>query len=149
MKVQGSYTLKAPIDKVWEFLMDPNSISKVLPGCKSLEETMPDTFEGTLEIGIAAVKGSYSGSVQLLDKEPPSSYRMIIDGNGKRGFVKGEAEVGLEAVDEETILTYDADTQVGGLIANVGQRMLSGAAKMIIKQSLKKLDDELANEAAE
>ncbi len=148
MKVQGNYTLNAPIDKVWAFLMDPNAIAKVLPGCKALEETRPDTFEGTLEIGIAAVKGSYSGSVQLLDKEPPKSYRMLIDGNGKRGFVKGEAAVGLEAQDEaETILTYDADTQVGGLIANVGQRMLSGAAKMIIKQSLKKLEQELANQA--
>lgn len=145
MKVKGNYTLNAPIDKVWEFLMDPNSIAKVLPGCKSLEETQPDTFSGTLEIGIAAVKGSYSGSVQLLDKEPPNSYRMLIDGNGKRGFVKGEAAVGLEAQDEAaTILTYDADTQVGGLIANVGQRMLSGAAKMVIKQSLKKLEQELA-----
>ncbi|PON14662.1 carbon monoxide dehydrogenase [Candidatus Entotheonella serta] len=148
MKVNGYYTLRAPIDKVWAFLMDPNSIAKVLPGCKALEETQPDTFEGTLEIGIAAVKGSYSGSVQLLDKEQPRSYRMIIDGNGKRGFVKGEASVGLEAANEETILTYDADTQVGGLIANVGQRMLSGAAKMIINQSLKKLDQELANEMA-
>ncbi len=143
MKVKGSYTLKAPIDKVWEFLMDPDSISKVLPGCKSLEETRPDTFEGTLEIGVAAVKGSYSGSVQLLDKAPPTSYRMLLDGNGKRGFVKGEASIGLEAKDQDTILTYDAETQVGGLIANVGQRMLSGAAKMIINQSLKKLDKEL------
>lgn len=148
MKVNGHYTLQAPIDKVWAFLMDPNSIAKVLPGCKALEETQPDTFEGTLEIGIAAVKGSYSGSVQLLDKEQPRSYRIIIDGNGKRGFVKGEASVGLEAANEETILTYDADTQVGGLIANVGQRMLSGAAKMIINQSLKNLDQELANEMA-
>jgi carbon monoxide dehydrogenase subunit G len=87
--------------------------------------------------------------VQLLDKEPPRSYRMIIDGNGKRGFVKGEASVSLEAQDNDTVLTYDADTQVGGLIANVGQRMLSGAAKMIINQSLKRLDKELAGEAAQ
>jgi uncharacterized protein len=149
MKVKGNYTLNAPIDKVWGFLMDPQSIAKVLPGCKILEETQPDTFAGTIEIGIAAVKGSYSGSVRLLDKEPPTSYRMIIDGNGKRGFVKGEASVGLEAKDQDTILTYDADTQVGGLIANVGQRMLSGAAKMVINQSLKKLEKELASEAAE
>ncbi len=145
MKVKGNHTLNAPIDKVWTFLMDPDAIAKVLPGCKTLEQTQPDTFEGTLEIGIAAVKGAYSGSVQLLDKEPPNSYRMLIDGNGKRGFVKGEAAVGLEAQDDAgTILTYNADTQVGGLIANVGQRMLSGAAKMIIKQSLKKLEQELA-----
>lgn len=149
MKMNGSYTLKAPIEKVWAFLMDPDSIAKVLPGCKSLKETQTDQFEGTLEIGIDAVKGSYSGSVQLLDKERPTSYRMIIDGNGKRGFVKGEASIGLEAQDEETVLSYHADTQVGGLIANVGQRMLSGAAKMIVNQSLKKLDKELASDSVE
>jgi carbon monoxide dehydrogenase subunit G len=149
VKVNGKYTLKAPIDKVWTFLMDPNSIAKVLPGCDSLQETQPDRFEGSLEIGIAAVKGAYAGSVQLLDKEAPTRYRMIIDGSGKRGFVKGEASVALEAVDDDTVLTYDADTQVGGLIANVGQRMLSGAAKMIINQSLKRLDKELAGDAVE
>lgn len=145
MKVNGSYTLNAPIDKVWAFLMDPDSIAKVMPGCEELKETEPDTFEGTLNIGVAAVKGVYSGSVQLLDKSEPTHYRMLIDGSGKRGFVKGEATIDLEAQEGATVLTYDADTQVGGLIANVGQRMIGGAAKLIINQSLKKLQQELSD----
>ncbi len=145
MNVNGTYTLNAPIDKVWAFLMDPDSIAKVMPGCEELKETEPDVFEGTMTIGIAAVKGTYSGSVHLIDKEEPTHYRMLIDGNGKRGFVKGEATIDLEEQSGETVLTYNADTQVGGLIANVGQRMIGGASKLIINQSLKRLQQELSN----
>lgn len=144
MKMHGTYTLPAPIDQVWMFLMDPEAIAKVMPGCEQLEEIGPDTYRATLKLGIAAVKGTYAGSVQLLDKTPPTSYRMLIDGSGTPGFVKGEAAVALTGQDEQTVLTYTADIQVGGLIANVGQRMIGGVAKLIVNQSLKKLEEELA-----
>ena len=144
MKMHGTYTLSAPIDQVWVFLMDPEAIAKVMPGCEQLEEIGPDTYRATLKLGIAAVKGTYAGSVQLLDKTPPTSYRMLIDGSGTPGFVKGEAAVALTGQDEQTVLTYTADIQVGGLIANVGQRMIGGVAKLIVNQSLKKLGEELA-----
>ena len=117
-----------------------------MPGCERLEEVRPDTFEATLKLGIAAVQGTYIGSVQLLDKTPPSHYRMMVDGSGTPGFVKGEATIDLEEKDGETVLTYSADVQVGGLIANVGQRMISGVAKMIVNQSLKKLAEEIAQQ---
>jgi carbon monoxide dehydrogenase subunit G len=68
---------------------------------------------------------------------------MLIDGSGTPGFVKGEASITLAAQGDKTVLTYDADTQVGGLIANVGQRMIGGVAKLIINQALKKLEHEL------
>jgi uncharacterized protein len=145
VKISGTHTLAAPRDKVWAFLMDPACIAKVIIGCERLEEVAPDTYQATLKLGIAAVKGTYNGAVQLLDKTPPTRYRMRIDGSGTPGFVKGEAIVDLAEQDGQTVLTYDADTQVGGLIANVGQRMISGVAKLIINQSLKKLEDELAH----
>ena len=144
MKVQGTYTLEAPVEKVWTFLMDPQAIARVIPGCETLQEVEPDKYRATMKIGIAAIKGTYNGSVQLFDKTPPTHYRMLVDGSGTPGFVKGEASVELAAQDQQTVLTYDADTQVGGLIANVGQRMISGAAKLIINQALKKLTEELA-----
>lgn len=145
VKMQGTYTLDAPREKVWSFLMEPEMIARVMPGCERLEEVSPDTYEATLKLGIAAVKGTYNGEVQLLDKSPPNHYRMIIDGSGTPGFVKGEAAIDLQEEDGKTVLAYDADTQVGGLIANVGQRMISGVAKMLINQSLKKLNEELAH----
>ena len=144
MKINGTRTLEAPVDKVWSFLMDPTAIAKVLPGCERLEEVEPDKFQATLQIGVAAVKGTYSGAVQMLDKTPPHSYRMLIDGSGAPGFVKGEATVTLTPQDGQTMLSYDADAQVGGLIASVGQRIVGGAAKLIINQALKQLEEELA-----
>ena len=144
MKMQGTYTLDAPVEKVWTFLMDPQAIAKVIPGCETLQEVEPDKYRATMKIGIAAIKGTYNGSVQLLEKTPPTRYRMLVDGSGTPGFVKGEASVDLAAQGQQTVLTYDADTQVGGLIANVGQRMISGAARLIINQALKKLAEELA-----
>jgi uncharacterized protein len=144
VKMNGAYTLDAPVEKVWAFLMDPQAIAKVLPGCETLQEIEPDKYQATLKLGIAAIKGTYNGSVQLFDKTPPMHYRMLVDGSGTPGFVKGEARVDLTAQGNQTVLTYDADTQVGGLIASVGQRMISGVAKMIINQALKKLTEELA-----
>jgi carbon monoxide dehydrogenase subunit G len=144
VKISGQYTLDAPREKVWAFLMNPEAIAKVMPGCEQLEETAPDTYKATLKLGIAAVKGTYIGSVQLSDKTSPTHYRMLIDGSGAPGFVKGEATVDLAEQDDKTVLGYDADVQVGGLIANVGQRMIGGVAKLIINQSLKKLEEELA-----
>jgi len=144
VQVQGTYTLDAPVEKVWTFLMDPQAIARVIPGCETLQEVGPDTYRATMKIGVAAIKGTYSGSVQLLDKTPPSRYRMLLDGSGTAGFVKGEARVALAAQGQQTVLTYDAETQVGGLIANVGQRMISLAAPLIINQALQKLAAELA-----
>jgi len=144
VQMQGTYTLDAPVEKVWAFLMDPEAIARVIPGCETLQEIEPDKYQATLKLGIAAVKGTYNGSVQLLDKTPPTRYRMLVDGSGTPGFVKGEATIDLAAQGDQTVLTYDADTQVGGLIANVGQRMISGVARLIINQGLKKLTEELA-----
>src|SRR5207245_1236921 len=87
--MQGTYTLDAPVEKVWTFLMDPQAIAKVMPGCETLEEVEPDKYRATMKIGIAAIKGTYNGSVQLLEKTPPTRYRMLIDGSGTAGFVKG------------------------------------------------------------
>ena len=72
MKVQGTYTLEAPLEKVWTFLMDPQAIARVIPGCETLQEVEPDKYRATMKIGIAAIKGTYNGSVQLFDQTPPT-----------------------------------------------------------------------------
>ncbi|MGQ4808263.1 hypothetical protein NKDENANG_01643 [Candidatus Entotheonellaceae bacterium PAL068K] len=144
MKLQGNHTFIVSRDQVWAFLMHPECMAKVMPGCERLEEVEPDTFEVSLKLGIAAVQGIYTGSVKLLDKTPPSHYRMLIEGSGTPGFVKGEAMIDLQEQDGKTVMTYNADVQVGGLIANVGQRMIGGVGKLLVNQSLKKLDEELA-----
>jgi carbon monoxide dehydrogenase subunit G len=135
MQVEGQYTINAPIDRVWAYLQDPAGLQACIPGCEKLEPRGDDSFEATLKVGVAAVKGTYQGKVTIADKEPPRRYRMLVEGSGGPGFVRGEAAIELSATDPNTTLVQvKGDGQVGGTVAGVGQRMLGGVAKMLMKQ---------------
>ena len=76
---------------------DPERLSKLIPGCEKLEVLGPDEFAGTLNVGIAAVKGVYSGKLKLEDNRPPEHYKMLVDGKGKQGFMRGSGTLDLVA----------------------------------------------------
>lgn len=134
MKIQGSYDLPAARDRVWQALLDPEQLAKAIPGCERLDAAGPDEYKATLKVGVAAVKGTFEGKVRLSDREPPARYRMLVEGSGAPGFVRGEARMELSEVEGRTRVAYDADVQIGGLIAGVGQRMLGGVTKMMLDQ---------------
>ena len=135
MQVEGQYTINAPIERVWEALQDPLGLQACIPGCERLEARGEDAYEATMKVGVAAVKGVYQGKVAISDKEPPNRYRMLVEGSGGPGFVRGEARIELVAKDANTTLVnVKGDGQVGGTVAGVGQRMLGGVAKMLMKQ---------------
>jgi carbon monoxide dehydrogenase subunit G len=143
MKLEGKFRFDATQQEVWDIFTDPRYLEKALPGCERLEETEPGKYDAYLKIGIAAVKGSYTGKFELADTEPPRKYRLIGEGSGNPGFVKGEALIELNDDNGKTLVTYQGDVQVGGLIAGVGQRMISGIAKMMLNQFFKKMKKEL------
>jgi hypothetical protein len=143
MKIEGSYDLPAPRDRVWQALLDPGQISKAIPGCEKLEASGPDEYKATLKVGVAAVKGTFEGKVRLSEKEPPERYKMAVEGSGAPGFVRGEAKMELTEVEGATRVTYIADVQIGGLIAGVGQRMLGGVTKMMVDQFFSKMAEQL------
>ena len=140
MKIEGSYTFKAPRQKVWDILLDPQMIAQCMPGCEGLKEVGPDEYEATMKIGVASVKGSYKGKVSIKERQAPSHYVLSGEGSGGAGFMKGDMSVDLEEKNGETMLRYSADAKVGGLIAGVGQRMLGGVAKMMADQFFKKME---------
>ena len=143
MKLAGTQTFSAPRHKVWEFLIDPHRLSKCLPGCEKFEATGENEYSAQLNVGLAAVKGIYNGKVKLDELQPPSHYKMLIDGKGKQGFIKGFGTLDLVEQGNETVLTYSGDIQVGGPLASVGQRMIDGAAMMMIGQFFTALEAEL------
>ena len=143
MKIEGHYDLPAPLDRVWQALLDPEQLSKAIPGCEKLEAAGPDEYKATLKVGVAAVKGTFEGKVRLSDKEPRTRYKMAVEGSGGPGFVRGEAAMELSEVAGGTRVAYQADVQVGGLIAGVGQRMLGGVAKMLLDQFFSRMAEEL------
>jgi len=129
VKITGSYTVDAPREDFWAALQDPAVLARTLPGCESLEVVGPDAYAATLTAGVASIKGTYRGRVQLLDKQPPESYRLTAEGSGSPGTIQADAVVRLEVDGDTTIVHYDADAVVGGMIGGVGQRMIAGAAR--------------------
>ena len=135
MKVSGTYKFEAPIQRVWEFLIDPEKLQKCIPGAGKLEKVGENEYTGEINVGLAAVKGMYQGRVKLEDLQPPKHYRIVVDGKGKQGFIKGTGTLDLEGTGaNETTLTYAGDAQIGGPLASVGQRMIDGASKTMLTQ---------------
>lgn len=146
MKLEGTYTFQAPVERVWDLLTNPRNLEKALPGCEKLEEMEPGKFDVFLKIGIAAVKGSYKGKFEISDPEPPHRTRLIGEGKGLLGFVKGEARIELSPQNQGTVISYRGEVQVGGLLAGIGQRMIGGVAKMLLEQFFKNMGNILKSE---
>jgi carbon monoxide dehydrogenase subunit G len=138
MKVEGQFTFDgiAPL-AVWSFLTDPNRIAQCLPGCEKLAQTSEDTYDLEMRFGVGAISGVFRGSIRLHDLKPTSEYQMTVDGTGTPGFVKGEGTIQLAPDDTGTLLRYSGDVAAGGPIASLGQRMIGGAARMVIDQFFK------------
>jgi len=134
MKIEGSHDVPAPRQKVWDAFLNPEQLRQAIPGCEKLEAIGNDEFKATMKIGVAAVKGTFEGKVKITEKNPPNSYRLVVEGSGGPGFVRGETLISLTDIDGGTRVSYSADVQVGGLIAGVGQRMLGGVSKMLADQ---------------
>ncbi|HZU81825.1 MAG TPA: carbon monoxide dehydrogenase subunit G [Polyangiaceae bacterium] len=142
MKLEGDFLFDAPIEEVWTALLDPVVLAAAMPGCEKLER-VDGCYEGELNIKVGPVQGKFSGKVDLKDMQEPRSYTMIVEGRGAPGFVKATAAVRLERDGEGTRLRYDADAQVGGKIASVGQRLLEASARAISRQSLEGLQENI------
>jgi len=134
MKIEGTHQLSAKRERVYQVLTDPLVLRRCIPGCERLEKTGENTYAVTLRAGVGSIKGVFTGNVRLEDLRPPSHYRLVVDGKGQPGFLKGTGDLDLEEQTGETLIKYQGDVQVGGTIASVGQRMIQGAAKMMASQ---------------
>lgn len=137
MIISGKSTFPAPRQRIWELFNHPEALRRCTPGCEKLEAVGPDQFSAVLKVGVAAVKGTYTGKLHLTEKNPPESYTLRVEGSGAPGWVKGSAKFRFAKVGGETEVDYEWDVQVGGLVAGVGQRILTGVAKMMIDQFFK------------
>ena len=147
MNLDGSAVLHADPEKVWAVITDPAVLARTIPGCESLEQTGNDAYKMNVTVGVGAIRGTYAGEVKLSDQNRPSSYVMHASGAGGPGNVRATVTINLEPHSEGTALTYSADAVVGGPVAGVGQRMISGVAKRMAGQFFKAIDDELTGVA--
>jgi carbon monoxide dehydrogenase subunit G len=144
MDISGSYTFDAPPDRVWTLLMDPAVISSCIPGCDRFEPNGENSYRVGLTVALAAITGSYAGTVTLSDLIPPMSYCLIAEGQGRPGFVKGSSSVTLRADGETTVVDVKGTVQTAGPIARLGQRLIGGVSKMMLDRFFQCLQGKLA-----
>jgi len=145
MKIEGRFMFPAPSQEVWDLLTDPQSLQHCTPGCKQLNEIAADEFEATMEVGIGPIKGIFHGKISMKEKKPPRSYKLIVEGSGAAGFVRGEGNLTLQdETGDQTVVHVSGDGQVGGVMAGVGQRLFDGVAKQLMGQFFQCMQSRLA-----
>ena len=133
MKVQGEFSLPLSQQTAWDLLLDTAVLARVMPGCQSLLPIGPDEYDMKMKLAISSIQGLFAGKVRIEEKNPPLSYRLVIDGQGKLGFVRGSGLLTLAGESGGTRVTYNGEVQVGGTIAGVGERLLDMTTKMMLK----------------
>jgi hypothetical protein len=132
MDMTGERHIPAPRERVWEALNNPDVLKAAIPGCESMEKLGDNELKATAAVKIGPISARFSGKVQLLDLDPPNSYRIEGEGQGGvAGFAKGGAVVRLVDEGSATLLTYDVKAQVGGKIAQLGARLIDATAKQM------------------
>ena len=139
MKISGTYTLPLPQEQAYQLMQDPEALARAIPGCEGLEMTGPDEYRMKMKMALASLSGAFEGKVRITEQAPPDSFRLVVEGTGKIGFVKGDGLLKLTAVEGGTEVAYEGDAQVGGTMAAVGQRLIDGTSKMMIKKFFEKL----------
>jgi uncharacterized protein len=144
MKITGTNTIRFPVDKVWDALLDPAVLVRTIPGCERLETKGDHAYDMTVTAGVAAIRGTYSGTCVMSDLDPHSSLVMRVQGAGAPGTVDATVKVSFDEVGAGTEVAWDADAIVGGMVGGVGQRMLSSVARRMAGEMFDGVGRELA-----
>ncbi len=134
MRLDGQHTLPGSPDKVWELLLDPDAISSCVPGVHELTQMAPDQYEGRMSLGVALVKGEYTGTIRIIDKVPVKSYGVEVEGSGDMGTISAVGRLELAPIGENTLVQYAGDYQVAGALAAVPDRFVRPVARMLTNQ---------------
>ncbi len=135
MEINGEYRIPASRETVWAALNDPEVLEASIPGCQELEKLSDTEFTATVKVKIGPVSAKFKGAVTLEDLDPPNGYSIVGEGKGgAAGFAKGGAQVTLAQDGDDTVLTYDADAKIGGKLAQIGSRLMVGAARKLADQ---------------
>ncbi len=148
MKFTGENTLHAPVEQAWDALLDPAVLVRTIPGCERLEATGENAYAMTVTAGVAAIKGTYSGSCVITDLTPHESLVMKLDGAGAPGTIGATVDVRFAPGDDgATTISYDADAIVGGMVGGVGQRMLTSVSRRMAGEFFGNVDAVLTGAA--
>ena len=143
MKISGSHALALSQERAYQLLQDPDVLARCMPGCEALIRTGESEYQMKMKMALASFSGLFDGTVRIAEPEPPSSFRLIVEGKGKIGFMKGDGKLKLTPEGSGTQVAYEGDVQVGGTLAAVGQRLIDTTAKMMINRFFNKLAENI------
>lgn len=143
MIVEGSYTFDAPIERVWELLLDAEVLSHAMPGAARLVRRGDGLYEGRVRVKVGFIHADFDLTVQLRDVRRPRHYVMDVRSAGRFGRTEGEAVVDLAASDGRTTMRYQADLDIGGKLGGVGGRVLGSVSRHLTRHGLDALSREL------
>lgn len=144
MHLEGNHTFNSTQEGLWSLLNDPAVLARTTPGIRELEPLGGDRFKAVMDIKMGPIKSLFNGTLEVVDKEEPKSYRLLIDVDAKIGTVSAQAGIALRPREDGTALFFEADTKLSGLLARMGQRVLSGVARLFTSQFFKALEQELS-----
>jgi carbon monoxide dehydrogenase subunit G len=147
MELIDTHTLPVPQQRAWEALNDTEILRACIPGCESIEADGENAYAVAMTASVGPVKARFKGRMNLTDIDAPNTYTIVFEGQGgAAGFGKGTAKVNLEPGDDadSTRLSYTANAQVGGKLAQIGSRLVDGAARKIAGEFFKRFGAQLA-----
>ena len=134
-----------PQRDVWEAIQDPDILADILPNCKSLTPCGDNSFDANIEIKIGPIKGHFESKLNLFDLDPPNGYKFDVNGDGKKGQMRGTGEIQLTTTDKVTEFKFNATGNVSGIIARVGQRLIEAAGKKLMDQGFENFKRRIVN----
>ena len=132
MKLSGSYEFDTGPEKVWQILTDPEALKNCIPGCEKMDSLGNNEYAATVTISMGPIRSKFDAKVTMVDLQPFESYKLIVEGNGPSGFVRGESQIKLTELENKTTVDVDSDSSSGGLLARVGQRMVESFARSMM-----------------
>ena len=141
MKLSGSYEFDAAPEKVWQTLTDPEALRGCIPGCEKMDSLGNDEYTATVTISMGPIRSKFDAKVTMVDLQPFESYKLVVEGNGPSGFVRGESRIKLTENGNKTTVDVDSDSSSGGLLARVGQRMIESFARSMMDRFFTCLQD--------
>ena len=139
MKISGTQSVALPRDRTYALLQDPVVLAQCMPGTDALEKIGEDEYRMKMKMTLASMAGLFEGRVKIADAHPPESFRLLVEGAGKIGFMKGSGLLKLTESATGTDVNYDGEVEVGGTLAAVGQRLVDTTARMLIRKFFERL----------
>lgn len=149
MQISGERWLPAPPEVVWERLHNVGTLRATIPGCRELDQTAPNRFEGSASVGIGVIKGLYKGGLELVNEEPCCEAQVTVKARSGHAEINGTGEITLEPSGEGTLVKYTGEARISGPLSSVGSRLLPSATKSLTESFLKNVEGVLRDSSSE